>query len=118
VKRRHFMALTALGVSSAGSIVAFAADAKKAGKAVTEKDILKEGMPASIANFCDYPDKKPNKICPDVKGICKDCLFYNKDGSETDFKGEKVARCQLLADPTKPQFVHARASCATFVKKA
>lgn len=32
-------------------------------------------------------------------------------------KGKKYARCQLLTDPKKPQFVVSEGYCATFVKK-
>ena len=114
MKRRHFLGVSALLLSSNTVLKTWAVDAKT----VTEKDILKDGMPATIANYCENPDKKPNKFCPEMKGKCSDCTFYNKDNSKTDFKKKEVARCQLLADPSKPQFVWATATCATFVKKA
>lgn len=113
MKRRKFLVLSAgfLGVSS----LARAADSKA--PAVTEKDILKEGQPASIANYCENPSKQPNKFCPTKPaGICADCTFYNKPESKTKFKGKEVAKCQLLA--TAPSYVYATAACATFVKKA
>lgn len=120
MQRRQFLGLgitLSIGAGSLSKLV-FAADAKKA---ITEKDILKEGQPATIANYCETPDKQPNKFCPSWptnKGHCITCQFYNKDNSETTFKGKKYARCQLLADPSKPQFVAEKAYCATFVKKA
>ncbi len=112
MKRREFIAVgvAALGLKSLG---AHATSAKA--PAVTDADILKEGQPATIANYCDA--KKKTKACPpEIKGICADCQFYNKpDPSETTFKGKKVAKCQLLA--AKPQYVYADFTCATFVKK-
>ena len=125
MKRREFLNLgvmfSAAYVSARALLtgsVAFAADAKKA--ALTDKEILHEGTPSNLANFCENPDKQPNKFCPDWKskpGHCKDCTFFNKDNSETTFKGKKYARCQLLTDPKKPQFVAETNYCATFVKK-
>ncbi len=91
------------------------------GKALNEKDILRNGQPATIANYCEDPEKQPNKFCPGAKdrpGACENCQFYNKDNSETTFKGAKYARCQLLADPSKPQFVAAKGWCATYVPKS
>jgi hypothetical protein len=112
MKRRNFLVLSA-GFLGLGSLV-HAADSKPA--AVTEKDILKEGQPASIANYCENPSKQPNKFCPTKPaGICSDCTFYNKDNSKTKYKGKEVAKCQLLA--TAPSYVYSTASCATFVKK-
>jgi hypothetical protein len=90
------------------------------GKPITEKDILKEGQPATIANYCTNPDKQPNKFCPTWKekpGHCSDCNFFNKDNSLTTFKGGKYARCMLLTEPGKPQYVSEKAWCATYVKK-
>lgn len=95
----------------------FAADAKP----ITDKDILKDGQPATIANYCSTPDKQPNKACPAWKekpGHCSDCNFFNKDASLTSFKGGKYARCMLLTEPGKPQFVSEKGWCATYVKKA
>lgn len=118
MQRREFLGLGALMTFGSAGLAkfAFAADAKKA---ITEKDILKEGQPATIANYCEHPEKQPNKFCPNApKGAtCKSCTFYNKDNSEVDYKGKKYARCQLLADPSKPQFVAQGAYCATYVKK-
>jgi hypothetical protein len=120
MNRRDFIALTALGLASARAF-GQAPAAKPAATALTEKEILREGMPATIANYCEVPDKQPNKICPAWKekpGRCSDCMFYNKDKSETTFKGKKYARCQLLTDPKKPQFVLDTAYCSTYVKQA
>jgi hypothetical protein len=113
MKRRKFLVLSAglLG----GSRMVLAADAKA--PSIAEKDILKEGKPAAVASYCEHPEKQPNKFCPaKPAGICKDCMFYNKDNSKGAFKGQEVAKCQLLA--TAPSFVYSTASCATFVKKA
>ncbi len=119
MQRRQFLGLGMVMSFAAGSFskLVFAADAKKA---LTEKDILKEGQPATIANYCEHPEKQPNKFCANApKGShCENCTFFNKDNSLTDFKGKKYARCQLLADPSKPQFVSHTAYCATYVKKA
>ena len=82
---------------------------------------MKDGMPATIANYCTNPDKQPNKACPGWKekpGHCETCSFFNKDNSLTDFKGGKYARCMLLTDPKKPQFVSSKAWCATYNKQA
>ncbi|MGE4131112.1 MAG: hypothetical protein AB7F86_05705 [Bdellovibrionales bacterium] len=121
MKRRQFLAYTALSapVLALFSRTLLAAD-KAADKkaAVTDKNVLKEGQPATIANYCEHPDKQPNKFCPTPKGKCAECMFYNQDKSETTFKGAKVAHCALLTDPAKPQFVYSTATCATFVKKA
>lgn len=112
MKRRHFLAFSAAVLGAGKSLVAKAADAPK----VTAKDILKEGQPASVANYCEHPEKQPNKACPTKPGgICKDCNFFNRDNSLTKFEGKDVAKCQLLS--TAPSYVYATASCATFVKK-
>jgi hypothetical protein len=121
MKRREFLGwgvtLSAVAATTAKSLwpkTAFAADT------LTAAQIQKEGQPAVIANYCEHPDKQPNKFCPDWKskpGHCKDCTFFNKDNSLTTFKGGKFARCQLLADPKKPQFVSENGYCSTFVKK-
>ncbi len=113
MKRREF--LTAVGVSAIGfkAIQAGATDAKAA--KITDADVLKEGQPTTIANYCD-PKKKSKACPPEIKGVCGDCQFYNKpEPSETTFKGKKVAKCQLVT--AKPQYVFAEFSCATFVKK-
>ena len=110
MKRREFIAL---GIMATAGRYTFAAP-------LTEKDILREGQPATIANYCESPEKQPNKICPtwkDKKGFCDTCMFYNKDNSATTYKGKAYARCQLLADPKRPQFVAAKAYCSTFVAK-
>lgn len=123
MKRREFLGL-GITFSAASLLVkpllnvptAHAADAPK----ITEKDILKQGQPATIANYCENPEKQPNKFCPAWKtkpGHCKECMFFNKDNSLTTFKGHKYARCQLLSDPKKPQFVTENGYCTTFVKK-
>lgn len=120
MKRREFLGYSALTPVIIGQ-VSWSQLAKAEGKKLTEKDILKEGQPATIANYCENPEKQPNKFCPGWptnKGHCETCTFYNKDNSESDFKGKKYARCQLLSDPAKPQFVGQKAWCATYVKKA
>jgi len=122
MKRREFLGYTAL-TSVFASQISWSkwARAEGKGKTLTEKDILKDGQAATIANYCENPDKQPNKACPGWptnKGHCENCMFYNKDNSEADFKGKKYARCQLLSDPSKPQFVHKTGWCATYVKKA
>ena len=114
MKRRDFLTVSALSLGWVSTVKSFATGSK----AITEKEILKDGMPATVANYCEDPKKQPNKLCPAAKGLCSDCMFYNKDGSKGQFKGKEVARCQLLADPSKPQFVWAAATCATFVKKS
>ena len=122
LKRRDFINL---GISmTAGYVAAKAlfgeAAHAQAGAKITEKDILREGQPTNLANFCEHPEKQPNKVCPDYKskpGNCKTCMFYNTDKSETSFNGGKYARCQLLADPKKAQYVSENAYCSTFVKK-
>jgi hypothetical protein len=89
-----------------------------AAAAITEKDILKDGQPTTISNYCSNADKKPNKFCPNHKeGHCKECNFFNKDNSLGDYKGGKYARCMLLTEPGKPQFVSEKGWCATFTKK-
>lgn len=122
MKRREFIAL---GLAATAGSLAFAADPKAAAKAggatISEKDILRDGQPTTIPNYCENPDKQPNKLCPSFKdkpGYCKDCMFYNKDNSKTTFKGKTYARCQLLTDPKKPQFVEEKAYCSTYVKQA
>lgn len=87
-------------------------------KPLTAKSILNPGQPTTIANYCVKP---PSKECPDWKakpGHCDTCMFYNVDKSEATYKGGKFARCQLLADPSKPQFVSAKGWCSSYVKKA
>ena len=120
MKRREF-----IGIGIAATAVALPAWAQGKAKAdakakpLTDKEILKEGQPATIANYCENPTKQPNKVCPSWKeGNCGTCMFYNKDNSKTTFKGKEYARCQLLADPKKPQFVLKEAWCATYVKQA
>lgn len=121
MKRREFIGVSLAVTGGIGSF-AWAQGAKPADakKGITEKDILREGQPATIPNYCEHPEKQPNKFCPTWptnKGYCDTCMFYNKDNSETTFKGAKYARCQLLGDPTKPQFVGVKAYCSTYAKK-
>lgn len=122
--RRQFIGLGAAILATKSANLAFGQPktaAAAGGKELAEKQILREGQPATIANYCEHPDKQPNKFCPGAKdkpGICAKCQFYNKDNSETTAKGGKFARCQLLADPSRPQFVSANGWCATFVPKA
>ena len=118
-KRREFLGLGVGLLAVKGALNLPLAVAAQGAK-VTEKSVLKEGQAAAIAGYCEHPDKQPNKFCPDWKakpGHCKECMFYNKDNSETTFKGGKIAHCQLLADPTKAQFVSEGGYCSTFVKK-
>lgn len=120
MKRREFIGWSALASTVLGHI-SWSQFAGAEGKKLTEKDILKEGQVTTIANYCENPEKQPNKVCPTWptnKGHCETCNFYNKDASESEFKGKKYARCQLLGDPSKAQFVSPKAWCATFVKKA
>ena len=93
------------------SIPVFAADKK-----VTDKDVLKDGQPATIANYCSNPDKS-TKTCKERKektAYCKNCNFFNKDNSLTDYKGGKVAHCMLLTDASKPQYVSEQGWCSTY----
>lgn len=120
MKRREFLWTSAFASMVLGQVT-FSQSAQAQAKKLTEKDILRDGQPATIANYCENPDKQPNKACPSFpknKSYCENCTFYNKDNSEADFKGAKYARCQLLADPSKPQFVAKMGWCATWVKKA
>jgi High potential iron-sulfur protein len=123
MKRREFLGLGMAAVTLGGASLNALANKPAAGKgaALAEKDILKEGMPTTIANYCEDHMKQPNKFCPsapkDASAICSNCMFYNKDNSETTFKGKKYARCSLLTDPKKPQFVLSSAWCQTYVKK-
>ncbi len=119
MQRREFLQLglgTSAVLAATGGLIfpqASSADAAK----ITKKDILKEGTPTTIANYCLKPEKKPNKFCPEWKeGHCDTCQFFNKDNSLTSFEGGKYARCQLLT--TDPKFVSIGAYCATYVKKA
>lgn len=127
MKRREFlnlglsMSAGLLAAKSLASAKAWGADKKAGGAKITDKDILKQGEPAPIANYCEHAEKQPNKFCPDWKakpGHCRDCMFFNKDNSLTTYKGAKYARCQLLADPKKAQFVSEHGYCSTYVKKA
>lgn len=123
MKRRDFMTFTAGVLSLAGVSWANETGVKiggaGAGGGITEKQILKDGEPATIANYCSDPQKSA-KACPSWKdrpGHCETCNFFNKDNSLTTFKGTKYARCQLLADPSKPQFVSVKGYCSTYVQK-
>lgn len=124
MKRREFLHLGmagTVGLVAIRSLNPQKATAAEAGaKKITEKDILKEGQPATIANYCQHPEKQPNKFCPTWKekpGNCETCMFFNKDNTLTTFKGGKYAHCQLLADPTKPQYVSIKGYCSTYAKK-
>ncbi len=115
MKRREFLGATAAFLGGLAVFKQVQAEPPK----VTAKDVLREGQPATIPNYCEQPDKQPNKYCPTKPaGKCDTCRFYNHDKSETTFEGKKVARCQLLTDPKKPQFVFSTASCSTYVKNA
>ncbi len=118
MKRREFIGL-GMAMSVGGLVISKVSLAASAAT-ITEKDILRDGQPAVVPNYCEAPEKQPNKLCPTWKekpGKCSTCMFYNKDASLTEFKGKKYARCQLLADPKKPQFVAEGAWCATYVKQ-
>ncbi len=117
MKRRDFLNLSLF--ASAGFVIAqavrsipvFAADKKLA-----DKDVLKDGQAATIANYCAAPDKSA-KTCKERKektANCKNCGFFNKDNSLTDYKGGKVARCMLLTDPSKAQYVSEKGWCSTY----
>jgi hypothetical protein len=121
MKRREFLQLglaASVGVVAAKTLqsdTAWAADPKK----LADKDVMKDGQPATISNYCSNPAKN-TKTCPDYKtkpGNCETCTFFNVDNSLTDYKGGKVARCQLLTDPSKAQFVSAKGWCSTYNKK-
>lgn len=118
MKRREFIGLGVMaGLGSVALSKGLLSEAHAAG-AVADKDVLKEGQPTSIANYCEKP-KKGAKACPAYPGSgdCSTCMFYNTDKSETTFKGKKVAKCQLLADPKKAQYVLSTAYCAAYVAK-
>jgi len=119
MKRRAFLQLGILATAASVLPLKMAtANAADGGKKLTDKDILKDGQASAVANYCTDSTKQPNKACPSAKdkpGSCETCMFYNKDASLTDYKGGKYARCQLLSDPSKPQFVSAKGWCATFV---
>jgi hypothetical protein len=132
MKRRDFLrfgfasSAATLAFRALQSIPAFAADKPAAdakgakGPKIADKDILKDGQPATISNYCNNPDKQPNKACLGWKekpGHCNTCQFFNKDNTLTEFKGGKYAHCQLLADPSKPQFVSEKGWCSTYVQK-
>jgi hypothetical protein len=116
MKRREFFSTGFLFALSVMAHRGFAEAAKK----LTKKDILREGQQSNLPNFCEKPEKQPNKNCPDWKakpGHCEKCQFYNFDKSETAFEGKKFARCQLLADPSKPQFVASTDYCGSYFEK-
>jgi hypothetical protein len=123
MERRSFLRLglaTSVGVLTAKAFSLNPAFAADAAKKIADKDVMKDGQPATIANYCSNPDKQPNKACPDWKtkpGHCETCQFFNKDNSLADYKGGKVAHCQLLTDPTKAQFVSSKGWCSTYVAK-
>lgn len=127
MKRRDFLHLgltfSALLITlrSLGSGLANAAgEGAKTALKLKDSDILKEGAVTTIANYCENPGKQPNKFCPTYKdkpGRCDNCMFYNKDKSQADHKDGQYARCQLLTTPGKPQFVSAKAWCATYAKQ-
>lgn len=118
MKRREFIQIGLVASVLPLTLQAFAQGGAGAGaKKLTDKDVLKDGEASAVANYCTNPEKQPNKACPGYKdkpGKCDTCMFFNKDNSLTDYKGEKHARCQLLTDPKKPQFVAAKAWCATY----
>lgn len=117
--RREFLSgslLGILGLVATKSLTVRSAFAS--GATITEKDILKEGVPAPIANYCENPTKQPNKICPGAKdrpGNCAGCQFYLAD-TKTTFKGKEYGKCQIL--PAAPNYVAATGWCATYTKRA
>src|SRR5436853_350924 len=95
MKRREFLRAGVVASFGVGAFSALAEDKKEAKKAdknaskIADKDILKEGQPATIANYCEHPDKQPNKACPawkDKPGHCETCQFFNRDNSMADYK--------------------------------
>jgi hypothetical protein len=117
MKRREFLQLGALATTAGALLKGIPAFAAYAKKKITDKDMMKDGQPATIANYCNNPDKQPNKACPGWKekpGHCETCMFFNKDNTLADYKGGKVAHCQLLTDPSKPQYVSAKGWCASY----
>jgi hypothetical protein len=120
MKRRDFLKVGALSaITLTVSRQLLVSVPAQAADTITAKNILKEGQPTTIANYCENPEKQPNKVCPNRKeGTCDTCLFYLKATSAATFKGQAYAKCQLLADPAKPQYVAAKAWCATYAKKA
>lgn len=120
MKRREFLGLGVTLSAVAATTKGLWPSTAQAADTLTPAQILKQGEPAVIANYCEHGEKQPNKFCPDWKskpGHCKECTFFNKDNSLTTYKGHKYARCQLLADPKKAQFVSENGYCSTFVKK-
>ena len=121
MKRREFLQLsigTSVTLATVGSLGYSLGVAAEEAKKLVEKDILKEGQPATISHYCLNP---PNKVCPEFKekpGNCETCMFFNKDKSLTTFKGGKYARCQILSDPAQPQFVSSKGWCGNYVKMA
>jgi hypothetical protein len=119
LRRREFLVGSIFGLFAVSSKKLFAAPPapKAPGAAITEKDILKEGKPAAVANYCEDASKKPNKFCPQAAPgtSCSICQFYTLP-TETTFKGKKYAKCQIV--PTPPSYVASTGVCATFVKRA
>lgn len=116
LKRREFLAGSAVSLLGLLALRQWPAQAQAA--KLTDKDVLKEGAPAPVANYCEHPEKQPNKICSGAKdrpGTCSGCQFYMTT-TETTYKGAKVAKCQLI--PTGASYVKSTSWCATFVKKA
>lgn len=121
MKRREFLGYSAL-IGLTGSLSWAQGGAAPATKTLTEKDIAREGKVPNLPNYCEQPEKQPNKFCPSYstapnKGICDGCQFYNKE-TVSDYKGGKFAKCILLGDPSKAQYVGAKAWCASYVKRA
>lgn len=111
MKRREFIAFCALALAS------LKVKAANAAKKIAKKDILQDGQPSNVPNYCSVTKK--TKSCPaEIKGKCSECMFYDQDKSlaKSD-DGKEVARCTILSDPSKPQFVYADYTCAVFQKK-
>ncbi len=116
MKRREFISGSLLGLI--GLVATKSIKVSAAAPAITDKDILKEGKPAPVANYCEDGSKPNNKACPGAKdrpGKCADCQFYVRE-TETTFKGKKYAKCQII--PVAPNYVMSSGWCATYTKRA
>lgn len=106
MERRIFLGLIAATLSAKSRAV----------PKISDKDVMKDGQPATITNYCTKPKQQPNKFCPNYAakpGECDTCQFYQRD-TITKFKNSEHAKCLLLSDPSRPQFVQAKAWCAQY----
>ncbi|MGE0528021.1 MAG: hypothetical protein AB7G93_13795 [Bdellovibrionales bacterium] len=92
-------------------------EAKKAsGPEIPENKVVHEGKPTNLPNYCEHPEKQPNKYCPGWKeGHCKTCMFYDRQNMGTS-KGKEVAKCKVATNPQQPQYVYPDAYCSSYVK--